>query len=84
MNLRLLQTFTPVTSDTCVPGEMGTGVTLSFPGPYPMLVLCHKAETSWSGQGHQRGEEGCGMEAKQRVMDDGCTLQCGVVLKDIS
>lgn len=45
MNLRLLQTLTPVTSDTCVPGEMGAGVTLSSPGPCPMLVLCHKAVT---------------------------------------
>ncbi|KAL2299467.1 hypothetical protein Nmel_014125 [Mimus melanotis] len=55
MNLKLLQTLTHVTSDTCVPGEMGTAVTLSFPGPCPVpkvaiLVLCPKAVTGFGLQ----------------------------------
>lgn len=94
MNLKLLQTLTHVTSDTCALGEMGTEVTLSFPRPCPvprvaMLALCQKAVTGFGLQDlvvwTRPPERGEGMwDGSQAKSDDGHTLQCGVVLKEIS
>lgn len=94
MNLKPVQTLTHVTSDTCVPGEMGTAVTLSFPSPCPilrvaMLVLCHKAVTGFGLRDLMvwtrppEGREGM-WDGSQAKSDDGNTLRCRIVLKEIS